>query len=123
MSTSGNWKYGLAAIRRFSTLAPMLRNNWLSLILLALIGASSVMACWSAVMWFLGAREAQALDFQFQRMNDISTAVQSLAGEAVEFSRRHPSIEPLLQEHNVRPRQAPSAAPSSSLPLKPASKL
>ena len=88
----------------------MLRNNWLSLVLLTLIGASSVVACWSSVMWFLGAREAQALDFQFQRMNDISTALQSLAGEAAEFSRRHPSIEPLLQEHKVRPRPAPAAS-------------
>ena len=112
------WKYDLATNRRFFyARPPMLRNNWLSLILLALIGASSVMACWSSVMWFLGAREVQALDFQFQRMNDISTAVQTLAGEAADFSRKHPSIEPLLQKHKVRPRQAPPA----SNKLKPAS--
>src|SRR5262245_19720948 len=90
----------------------MLRHNWIGLLLLTLLGATVLTACWSSYMWYRGAQEAQTLEFHFQRMNNISTAVQTLANEALEYSRRHPTIDPILLEHNIRARPT-SPAPSA----------
>jgi hypothetical protein len=90
-----------------------MRNSLVGILLVAALIASSVLACWSAWMWFNGARQAQALEFNYQRMNNVSMAVQSLANEATEYSRRNPSLDPILIEYNIKPRPAPTAPPTA----------
>ncbi|HXJ73265.1 MAG TPA: hypothetical protein VNM37_10440, partial [Candidatus Dormibacteraeota bacterium] len=51
-----------------------------------------------------------------------SAAVQSLANEAIDYSRRNPAIEPLLKQFEVipgRPAPAPSAASPAPAPRPP----
>lgn len=90
-----------------------MRNNLLGSLLAAGLILSSLLACWSAWMWFSGARQAQVLESNYQRINNTTMAMQALATEAAEYSKRNPSIDPILMEHNVKPRPAP-APPSAT---------
>ncbi len=72
----------------------MIKNYPGAVALVTALFLSALASCWFAVWWFLGARELQALEFQYQSMNQISAAVQSLANDAMEFSRRNPAIDP-----------------------------
>jgi hypothetical protein len=93
-----------------------MRNNLLGILLVAALLTSSLWACRSAWMWFTGARQAQALEFNYQRMNNISVAIQSLANEAAEYSKRNPSIDPILIDYNVKPRPAAPAPATQPAP-------
>ena len=97
----------------------MIRNNLLSVLLVTALFLSALASCWFSVWWFWGARELQALEFQYQAMNQTSSAVQSLANEAIEYSRRNPAIDPLLQQFDLKPRSA-NPAPAAPTAPKPA---
>ena len=94
-----------------------MRNNLPGILLAAGLIVSSLLACWSAWMWFSGARQAQVLEFNYQSINNTTMAMQSLANEAAEYSKRNPSIDPILMEHNVKPRPIP--APAQTTPKAP----
>jgi hypothetical protein len=96
----------------------MIRNNPLSVVLVSVLFLSALSSCWFSVWWFWGARELQGLEFQYQAMQQTSTAVQSLANEAIEYSRRNPAIDPLLQQFDLKPRQ-PNPAPAGPIAPKP----
>jgi biopolymer transport protein ExbB/TolQ len=93
----------------------MIKSNPLSVILVFVLFLSALASCWSAAWWFLGARELQALEYEFQSLNQTSTAMQSIANEALEYSRRNPSIDPLLVQFELKPRPA---APPVQTPLR-----
>jgi hypothetical protein len=97
----------------------MIRNNPLSVLLVSLLFLSALTSCWFSIWWFWGARELQALEFQYQAMNQTSTAVQSLANDAIEYSRRNPAIDPLLQQFDLKARPS-SPAPTAPPAPKPA---
>ena len=93
----------------------MIKSNPLSVILVSVLFLSALASCWSAAWWFLGARELQALEYEFQSLSQTSTAMQSIANEALEYSRRNPSIDPLLVQFELKPRPA---APAPQTPLR-----
>ena|SRR2546422_754687 len=88
----------------------MIRNNPLAVVLVTALFLSALTASWFAGWWFLGARELQGLEFQYQSMNQTSAAIQSLANEAIEYSRHNAAIDPLLQQFELKPKPAPAAA-------------
>ena len=90
----------------------MIKNYPGAVALVTALFLSALATCWFAVWWFLGARELQALEFQYQSMNQISAAVQSLANDAMEFSRRNPAIDPLLQQFDLKPKPVSATAPA-----------
>jgi len=94
----------------------MTRGNLLSFSLVAALAASALLGCWSSYMWLQGAREAQTLESQYQMMNNVSVAMQSLVSEAIEYSRRNPSIDPILIEYNIKPRPLEPGQPASGGP-------
>jgi hypothetical protein len=58
----------------------------------------------------------QGLEYQFQSLNQISAAMQSLANEAVEYSRRNPAMETVLHQFEQKPRPgAPTGAAPPTL--------
>ena len=63
-------------------------------------------------------REAQRLQAQINSINQTRNLVQTLANEALEYSKRNPAIDPLLQSVGLK---APKPAPVSP-PAKPAGK-
>ena len=97
----------------------MIKHYPVAVALVTALFVSALAACWFAVWWFLGARQLQALEFQYQSMTQTSAAVQSLANEAIEFSRRNPAIDPLLQQFDLKPKAATTAAPAAPSAPKP----
>jgi hypothetical protein len=94
----------------------MIRNHPIAVTLITVIFLLSLASCWHAGWWFLGARELQALDYKFQAMQQTSAAIQALANEALEYSRRNPSIDPLLQQFELKPRPSSSAPANQPAP-------
>jgi hypothetical protein len=97
----------------------MIRSNPFAVALISALFLLSLGCAWSAGWWWLGARELQQLKGQYQWMNQNSSAVQSLANEAMEYSRRNPGIIPILKQFEVppqRPGSSTGAAPETSLP-------
>jgi len=97
----------------------MIRANPIAVLLITVIFLYSLASCWFAGWWFLGARELQALEYQYQSMQQTSSAIQALANESIEYSRRNHSIDPLLQQFELKSRptsQAPTNLPVQKLP-------
>jgi hypothetical protein len=100
----------------------MLRHNPIGFLLVGLLAAVALWGCWCAFQWYRGTREAQALEFNYQRMNNASVAVNALANEAGEYSKRNPSIDPILTEYNIKPRagaSTPSTQPAPRVAPRP----
>ncbi len=97
----------------------MFRNNPIAAVLVAALFLSALASCWSATWWFLGAREFQQLEFRYQALQRTSSAMQSLANEVIEYSKRNPSMDPLLQQFDLKPRP-PGPSPASQPTAKPA---
>jgi len=95
----------------------MIKSNPLAVVLVTALFLSALTASWFSMWWFLGARELQNLEYQFQSYNRISAAMQSLANDAVEYGRRNPAIDPVLNQFDLKPKGA--AAPAQPAP-KPA---
>ena len=63
-------------------------------------------------------RQAQRLQIQINAINQSRNLIQALANEAVEYSKRNPGIDPVLQSVNLKPQKPASTAP----PARPAGK-
>ena len=96
----------------------MIKNNPLAVMLVTALFLSALASSWFSLWWFLGARELQAIEYQFQSLNRISSAMQLLANDAMEYSRRNPAIDPVLLQFDLKTRQT---APPATIqpPLKP----
>jgi hypothetical protein len=93
----------------------MIKNNRLAVLLVTALFLSALASCWSSLWWFLGTRELQALEFQSQSMTRVSNAMQSLAGDAVEYGRRNPGIDGVLTRFDLKPR-AGAGTPAPTTP-------
>src|SRR5262245_31392090 len=91
----------------------MIKSNPLAVVLVTALFLSALASSWFSIWWFLGARELQSLEYQFQSLSQISAAMQSLANDAVDYGRRNPAIDPLLNQFDLKPR---STAPPTSQP-------
>jgi hypothetical protein len=97
----------------------MIKSNPLAVVLVTALFLSALASSWFSVWWFLGARELQSLEYQFQSMSQISAAMQSLANDAVDYGRRNPAIDPLLNQFDLKPRPAaPPATPPAPRPAR-----
>jgi hypothetical protein len=96
----------------------MIRTNPLATALVSMLFILSLVCCWCAAWWFFGARELQVMRLQYQFMNKITSTVQGLANEAMDYSRRNPSIDPILQQFEIKPRTAgaPAGTPPTGTP-------
>jgi biopolymer transport protein ExbB/TolQ len=84
----------------------MFKSNPVAATLVAVLFLSALASCWSATWWYLGAREFQDLEFRYQALQRTSAAMQSLANDALEYSKRNSSIDPLLQQFDLKQKPA-----------------
>ena len=83
-------------------------------VLLVNVAATAVLAF--GYVWQM--REAQRLQMQINGINQARSLVQALANEAVEYSKRNPGIDPLLQSVNLKPARPAQGSPPAKPPGK-----
>lgn len=101
-----------------------MRVQIVAAILAGVLFLSSLLTFGFCAWYVLSARANIATQGEIVRVNAHGAAVRALLMESAEYSKRHPSMTPLLQSLNVLPRaplptnQAPaglvSPAPSSN---------
>jgi hypothetical protein len=82
-----------------------------------LVGALILSAVCSFVFsarWFFAQQEVQKLQGLAFNINNILAATQGLANEAIEFGKRNPAIESVLQQ--IRPTPAAPPGPTAPSP-------
>ena len=98
----------------------MIKSNPLAVVLVSALFLSALASSWFSLWWFLGAREMQAIEFQNQSLVRVSSAMQAIANDAVQYSRTNPAIDPVLVQFELKPRPAAPAQPAASTTPKPA---
>src|SRR5262249_38791592 len=64
---------------------------------------------WVSMRYYFSVREMQRLQGYYVQMTAARTAAQSLATEALEYSKRNPAIDPLLYQFEIKTRPATNA--------------
>ena len=98
----------------------MIKSNPLAVVLVSALFLSALASSWFSLWWFLGAREMQAIEFQNQSLVRVSSAMQAIANDAVEYSRKNPAIDPVLVQFELKPRPAAPTQPAGAPAQKPA---
>jgi hypothetical protein len=96
----------------------MIKSNPLAVALVTALFLSALASSWFSVRWYFGEKSYESMQYQARSLSRISAAMQSLANEAVDYSRRNPAIDPLLLQFDLKPRQAGTPA-AVQPPLKP----
>lgn len=65
----------------------------------------SLVLCWSYIS---SARQLRALQTQLAILNNNRQMVQVLAAEAVEYGKRNPAIDPILEWMGAKPQRTPA---------------
>lgn len=100
-----------------------MKSNALASLLTGAIIVCALTAGWVFLRYFFALRDLQKLQGQYVYMNSVRNAAQSLANEAVEYSKRNPAIDPLLYEFEVKQRTVTNApAPAPPPAARPATK-
>ncbi len=88
-----------------------MKNNSLTTILLGVLTVSTLLSvgfCWRYVA---STRELRTLQTQASMINNNRTMINSLASDAVEYSKKNPAIDPILESVGLKPgKSAPAAA-------------
>jgi hypothetical protein len=85
-----------------------------------LVGAlwlSAILALWVSVDHGCRVRSLQQLYLRQPEINNLNAAAQSLANEAVEYSKKNPAIDPILLQFDLKPRVAPASTNQPAKPL------
>jgi hypothetical protein len=74
-------------------------HRWTGPLLVAVLMASALATCLFAVRWAFAVDELRRLQAQSDALTRTSTLMQQLAIDAIEYGRRNPAINPVLQLH------------------------
>jgi hypothetical protein len=78
-----------------------------------LLLSSALFSVWVGFNYYFSTRELQKLQATALSMSGRLNAAQSLANEAVEYSKRNPAIDPILFQFELKPKPgAASPAPA-----------
>jgi hypothetical protein len=88
-----------------------MRTNPLGPFLVGVFVACAIMVAWLATRYYFSVKDFTKLSIQAITINNTRTAVQSLANEAIEYSRRNPAMDPILEKFEIKPRST-NAAPA-----------
>ena len=85
-----------------------------------LVGAlwlSAILAIWVSLDHGYRVKKLQELYVRQPEINNLNAAAQSLANEAIEYSKKNPAIDPILLQFDLKPRGV--APVSTNHPPKP----
>lgn len=94
-----------------------MKNNPLITILLGVLTLSvlgSVVLCW---LYISNTRELRTLQGQAAMINNNRGVINALAADTVEYSKKHPAIDPILESVGLKPGNT-----NATTPNKPATK-
>ena len=72
----------------------------------------AVYTVWLSAIVFVSTKQFQRLQSQFASIQQTQEALHYLAGEAVEYGKKHPAIEPILQQFELKPKPGTTNAPA-----------
>jgi hypothetical protein len=90
-----------------------MKRNLAGIILVVVLFVSACGTALLSVKFFFGVKELLAMQGQVLRITSTLNAAQSLANETMEYSRRNPAIDPILQQFEIKSR---SGSPAQAQP-------
>jgi len=92
----------------------MTKGNSLAAMLVGVLTLVALVNLWCACTYNLDYLSWRRLQAKVTTYTNNRTLMQMLANELVEYSRRNPAIDPLLQSAGLKPTSAPAAAPAGT---------
>ncbi len=89
-----------------------MKNSSTTAVLLGLLAVSAVASALLSAFYIGNAREFRKLNSQVMFINQRTAAISSLANDALEYSKRNPAIDPILESVGAKPK--PGQAPAKS---------
>jgi hypothetical protein len=89
----------------------MIKTNPVGTLLTLILVLAALGTAYLFISFLLSARKLESLQTEVMIIRRNQTMLQSLFTEALEYSKRDPTIEPLLQSFGVRARTNAPAAP------------
>jgi hypothetical protein len=87
-----------------------MNKNLLILLLLGLLTVMAALSLWYSYQYGRQLSRLSVLHLQHTEMNRKLTVFQAMLTETVEYSKRNPAIEPLLQAANLKVKGSPPTA-------------
>lgn len=97
-----------------------MKSNLFCTLTLGLFLVCALYTVWLSVRYFFSVQELQQLQSQYVTVEQTRNAIQSLANEALEYSKKNPRIDPLLQQFEIKPKPGGTNAPAPVSPKTPA---
>ena len=96
-----------------------MKNSPLTPLLVGALFICGVAATCLSLWYVVSLREWQKLQVQSANINNSRNAFQSLANDAVEYSKRNPSLDPILEKFDIKSKApAPAAGQPATKPAK-----
>lgn len=99
-----------------------MRPNPLGAILVGVFAACALITAWVSLRYYFSMKEWHRLQAQAFTINSTRSAIQGLASEAVEYSRRNPAIDSVLQRFDIKSPSTNALATNQPAPPLPAAK-
>jgi hypothetical protein len=91
-----------------------MKTNPLTGFLVILMIACALWTCWIMYVFTYSNGKIRVLSPEIVAMENLRVTVQNLANEAVQYSKQHPAIDPLLQKFEVKQIKG-AAAPTNTV--------
>jgi hypothetical protein len=99
-----------------------MRNDLLTKLLVGLVVLSVLATSGLAFLYVRSVQKMNRLQLQAALVNRNRALVNSLAAEAVEYSKRNPAIDPVLQSVGIKPKPRPAAGQPVQTPPGPSAR-
>jgi hypothetical protein len=80
----------------------------LTTFLLAILALSAVLSVVFCALYVSSTRQLRLLQGQMTFINGRTSSITALANEALEYSKRNPAIDPILEATGLKPSKTPS---------------
>lgn len=87
-------------------------KNLLPAVLVGLLVVSAVTAAVFTMVFIQANRDLRRLQAQAATIQNNRLVAQAMANDCLEYSKRNPAIDPLLQSIGLKPKPAAAAAPA-----------
>ena len=86
-----------------------MKNNGSTTILNWALGLSMVALVVGGMQYFFKTKEVRSLQTQIMFYQSKQQVLNNVIAESLEYSKKNPSIDPILEANNLKPKSAPAA--------------